>query len=231
MKNGNEGFPAPLAGALTMLATCFALGIAAPAPLDSQEVELDLSGLADGPYSEMDMLLRKGVLFIKVDVARVSVRFGPETATMLQRLVTGSRLTSGVADSIAWLAIHADEALVTMEFVRNVSLDRFLSGIRDGAEKVWQRGFIERATYEDISLSLPMWYGALEERGVREGDRASYRISGDQLHTVFQGVEGTIFVDQVDVGRESVLSVLAGYFVEGSDFRDGLARSLYESER
>ena len=139
MKNGLEGATAPvrapapagLVGALKILAASLALGIAAPASLDSQEVDLDLSALADGAYSEMDMLLRKGFLFIKFDIARVSVRFGPETAEVLRRLVTGSRLTSELADSIAWFATRSDEALVTMEFVRNVGLERFLKEIRN----------------------------------------------------------------------------------------------------
>ena len=231
MKTSGERAAATRWRAPTMLAIWVALGIPTFTPLYSQEVDLDLSRLAEGAYSEMDMLLRKGFLFIKVDVVRVSVRFGPETTGSLQRLVTGSRLTSEVADSIAWLAIRSREALVTMEFVRNVSLGRFLKGIRNSARKVWEHGIIERTTFDDISRNLPIWYRALDGRGIRNGDRAYYRISGDQLHTRVQGRDGTIYVDQIDVGRESVLSVLAGYFVRGSDFRDGLVRSLYESER
>ncbi len=215
----------------TLFAICVATSIAAPGQLDSQEVDLDLSRLGDGAYSQMDMLLRKGFLFVKVDVANVSVRVGPRTAEVLRHLVTGNRLTSDLADSIAWYAIRSSEALVTMEFERNVGLSRFLSGIRDGAETVWKRGLIERTTFDDISRNLPTWYSGLEDRGIRDGDRAFYLISGDQLHTRVQGSDGTIYIDQVDVGRESVLSVLAGYFVRGSDFRDGLVRSLFESER
>jgi hypothetical protein len=212
---------------LVILAFSVSLLVTPRTPLHSQDVDLNLATLDEGAYSQMDMLLRKGFLFIKVNVANVSVRVGPQTAGELQRLVTGSRLNSDVTDSIAWQVINADDALVTMEFVRDVDLSRFLSGIQDGAEKVWKHGVIERSTFDSISQNLPIWYQVLEERGIREGDRAHYRIRGDELHTVVSGADGTVYVDQVDVGRESVLAVLAGYFVEGSDFRNGLVRSLY----
>jgi hypothetical protein len=216
---------------LNVFVACFLMSLVGPIRLTSQEVDLDLATLADGPYSKMDMLLRKGFLFIKVDVARVSVQVGPETAERLHLLVTGNRLNSDVADSIAMYSIRSREALVTMAFARDVDLNRFLSEIRKGAERVLERGIIEQETFDHISRDLPTWYSSLEERGIHEGDRALYRVSGDRLHTVVQAADGTTFVDQVDVGRESVLSVLAGYFVKGSDFRDGLIESLYESGR
>ncbi|HSM08267.1 MAG TPA: hypothetical protein VLA33_04535, partial [Gemmatimonadota bacterium] len=65
-----------------------------------------------------------------------------------------------------------------------------------------------------------------EERGIRSGDRMLQRVRGDTLRTVYEGADGEVLLDQVDVGPERRLAVLGGYFAPGSDFRQGLVESV-----
>ena len=196
-----------------------------------QGIDLDLGTLQRGPYAEMSMTLEKGLLFVQVEVARVRVTFGSETSLELRRLVQGSEPSSGLADSVAATAIQSPDALVELHFLRNISLNRFISGSRDAAERVWKRGLISESTYARIKHNLPFWYRSLKDRGIREGDLMRYRVHSDRLHTVLTGSDGTVFVNQVDQGRDTVLALMGGYFVKGSDFRDGLLESLFESGR
>jgi hypothetical protein len=52
------------------------------------------------------------------------------------------------------------------------------------------------------------------------------RIRSDTLRTVYVDREGSILLDQLDVGPERRLAVLGGYFAPGSEFRDGLVASV-----
>jgi hypothetical protein len=208
-----------------MLASCLVSGAARPAT-HTQKPDLQLDSLDDGPGSRMTTVLRKRFLLFRVDVVRVSMRFGRETSSELRRLTEGGRLPWELGGSIASTAIASRDALVEVEFLRNITLEQFLSTARDSIRLVWRNGVIRRETYEQIRRSLPGWYRSLEERGIHRGDRMFYRIRGDRLHTVFLGSETTRHVDQVDTGRESVRAVLGSYLVEGSEFREGLLRSL-----
>jgi hypothetical protein len=196
-----------------------------------QGIDLDLGTLRGGPFAEMSMTLEKGLLFVQVEVARVRVTFGAETSSELQRLVQGREPSSRLADSIAAIAMQSPDALVELHFLRDVSLNRFISGSRDAAERVWKRGIISESTFDRIKHNLPFWYRSLKDRGIREGDLMRYRVRADSLHTVFTGSDGMVFVNQIDQGRDTVLAVMGGYFVKGSDFRDGLLDSLFESGR
>jgi hypothetical protein len=73
-----------------------------------------------------------------------------------------------------------------------------------------------------------VWFDFLGERGIWEGDEVFYRIQGDTLRTIYRSADERILLDQTDVGPASRLSVLGSYFVEGSDFREGLIKSLFE---
>ncbi|KPK48205.1 MAG: hypothetical protein AMS22_15775, partial [Thiotrichales bacterium SG8_50] len=126
----------------------------------------------------------------------------------------------------AHIGIYSQDAWARIEFLRTVGLDRFLDGIVSNLRRTWQAGILTEAEYEMIAQGLPNWFSPLRERNIIKGDQLFYRIRGDTLRTVFLTVGGQTPIDQTDVGRERGLSVLGGFFVEGSDFREGLLTSL-----
>lgn len=191
---------------------------------------LPVEELHSATPARMSMTYEKGFLFIQVDVLDLDVRFGRESGEVIRELASRRKIDSAIADSIATLAIGSRDALITITFLRNIDLNRFISEARKTTRRVWEHGIIDKDEYDRVYRNLPSWYGSLEERGIRKGDRMFYRIQDDRLHTVFQGEAGNLFVDQVDEGPGPRRAVLGGYFVDGSDFRDPLIRSLVERD-
>ena len=206
---------------LTLFSLCSTSLVAqSPAPFDTTLV-------GQWPYSAMHMLFEKTIF--KVDVLTLDVRFGPEPARRLEALVAGGRYSSALADSIAAVAVDARDAWARLRFERNVSLGRFLDGVRKNLKRALQAGIIDADSYDDISGDLPFWYKFLAADGIHDGDEMFYRIRGDTLHTVYRAVTGEVLLDQIDIGPERRLSVLGGYFAPKSDFRKGLIKSLFEN--
>lgn len=187
----------------------------------------DLGSLGTGPFARMSTLYEKSFLFLKVDVLNVEVRFGSEVAEKVKSFVQSGDEPSKFADLIADTAIHAQDAFVHIRFLRNIRLKRFIQEARESTKLVREAGIIDNPSYEHISNNLPIWYGSLAKRGIREGDEMFYRIRGESLRAVFRGVDGTIYVDLEDKGSLFSLAVLGGYFVEKSKFRKGLLQSLF----
>ena len=189
---------------------------------------MDTSSLGTGPYSRMTTLLEKTIF--KVDVLTLEVWLGAEDTRQLEGLVGGRRHSDELADSIAEVAIHSKDALVSSRFERQVSLDQFLDGADDNMRLVRSAGLISDADYERITEGLPRWYAFLAERGIHDGDRQRYRIRGDSLRTQYWAASGELLLDQTDVGASARLAVLGGYYVRGSDFRKGLIKSLFPND-
>jgi hypothetical protein len=196
-----------------------------PGPLAAQGIPMDTASFHWGRYAEADALLEKTIF--RVDVARLRLRFGAETASGLEELLDGAQGSEQLADTVAGLAIHTLDAWAGLTFQRNVGFDRFLAGIRDGVKVARDAGLIDPVFARSLSDSLPVWYASLRERGVRDGDVMMYRIRGDTLRTVFRTVDGQVLVDQVDTGPQPRLSVMGGILAPGSDFRKGLLNSLW----
>lgn len=188
--------------------------------------ELPVEDLPASASAHMSMTYQKGFLFIQVDVMKLDVRIGGDPGERILALALPDRIDDAVADSIAALAIGSRDALVAVTFLRDIDLDRFIKEAAKATKRVWERGAISKEEYERVRRNLPAWYKSLKERGIRKGDRMFYRIQEDRLHTVFQGEDGHRFVDQVDEGPEPRRAVIGGYFVEGSDFRSPLIKSL-----
>lgn len=218
-------------GPLALLFLLLAPGLAAPGrPASAQTPPVDTTGLGSGPHARMHTLLEKTIF--RVDVLTLDVRFGPETTARLDSLVDARSYSERLADSVAAVALGTGDAWARIQFERSVSLDRFLGGIRDNLREARDAGIVTETQFGSISSNLPRWYAFLSDRKIHEGDEMFYGIRGDSLHSVFRGAEGEVLLDQVDVGPERRLSVLGGYFAPGSDFREGLIRSLFtESDR
>lgn len=183
--------------------------------------------IGSSPGAHMHMLLERTIF--KVDVLTVDVWLGGDDARRVEALVAGQRRSSQLEDSIAQISMHARDAYVRLEFIRdNVSLDQFVDGIREDLSKVPRAGIIAESDYQVISASLPIWFAFLRERRIRKGDQIQYRISDDTLHTRYVGFDGEVLLDQVDVGQANRLSVMGSYFVDKSSFREKLIRSLID---
>lgn len=207
------------------------IGCLAANALEAQVVlspPMDTASLAHGPYAQMHTLLEKTIF--KVDVLTLDIRFGEEQARRFESLVAGNDHSSAVADSVARIAIHSDDAFAEIVFKRGVSLGQFVDGIREDLGKARSAGIISDEDYRRISESLPVWFGFLDERGIKEEDRILYRIRGDTLRTVYVGVGGDVPLDQVDVEPSAPRAVLGSYYAPGSSFRKGLLRSLFSQE-
>lgn len=205
----------------------FALAVmllGAAAPSLAQGSGFDTSPLGRGPYARTCTLLERTIF--KVDVLTLELQLGPETAERIRRLAR----EGAPRDSVADVAMRSRNAFARMQFQRDVSMDRFLDGVRADLRQAVHAGVIDEETYEGISTSLPRWYDFLEDRGVRDGDEILYRIRGDTLHSGYRTVTGDWLLEQTDVGPERRLSVLGSFLVEGSSLREGLLDGLLRPE-
>lgn len=182
---------------------------------------LDLEELATGPYAQMHMVLEKGFLIFDVDVLSINVRLDEATATRVRRL-GGSAAPGKVAEAI----LDGEDLFLRVEFKRNVSLDRWVSGVRESLEAAWKAGLITENNYRLVSSSLPRWFEVISARGFEQGDQLRYRIYPQRLRTVLVSHDGKVLVDQTDRGEEPRRALLAGYFAPGTDTRTGLIDSL-----
>jgi hypothetical protein len=210
---------------LTCLLASLCVGsliLAAPPP------SLNSSELAQGPYSSMHMLLEKTIL--KVDVLTVDVRFGKKVHPRLVELAKGKSYSDELGKQVAKVAIGADDALVQLKFVRDVSLNQWIDGVRENLEQARKAGLISAAVEKRVSQGLPNWFAALKERGYKTNDRLLYRVNADSLRTVVVAADGSVLVDRTDKEKDAPRVVMASYFAPGSDFREPLIRSLFKGK-
>ena len=224
---GRARRPVGLPGALVV-----ALSSAIPLAAQSvgEEAPVDTAGLAPGAFSTMEMLYERTIFGL--DVLRLTLRFGPETTRELQRLAASREPSDALADSVAAVAVDSRDALVRSRFLRDVSFEDWMDGIRRNLSRAREAGFLELsdAAFRGRIRELRRRYGPLEERGLEEGDVVWYRIRGDTVEVKIQGRDGAVLVEESPVGPTHRRSVLGGYLAPGSDFREDLVRSLFRRE-
>ena len=203
-----------------MLLTVFVAAV----PARGQAVYADTASLGQGAYARACMLMERTIF--RVDVLTLELRLDPATAERIRRLVTAG----AGRDSIASVALRSQDAFVRVRFVRDVGLDRFIASVRGDLQKVHEAGHVDRRTGRAVSDSLPLWYGFLEARGVKEGDQLLYRIRGDTLVSAYRATDGHRLLQQTDIGPQRRLAVLGSYLVRGSSFRPEILDALL-SER
>ncbi|MFO8175145.1 MAG: hypothetical protein R6T96_12735 [Longimicrobiales bacterium] len=189
---------------------------AGPAPAGAQET----------PTVEASALLEK-TLF-RIDVARLNLQFGGDTAARLEALLEAAGPETSLADSVAEVAIHSRDATARLTFLWGIGFDRFMENVQRSVEVAREAGLLDPGFARSLSDSLPGWYAPIRERGVKDGDTMTYRIRGDTMRIVFRTRKDSVMVDQRAVGRQSRLSVLGGFLSAGSEFREGLLDSLLD---
>lgn len=192
-----------------------------PAPVDT-------AGLADGPFATMAMRYERTIF--NVDVLQLEVGFDTETAQTFSALIRGQRYDDALAQQVVDAALVAPDVMVRTQFLRDVSLDQFLGGMRDNLRNARENGYLTEDEERLIARETTAGYAALEGRGIRKDEVMWYRIRGDTLHVAFVGLDGEVLVEDRPVGPERRMAVLGGYLAKGSDFREELIRSLFQPE-
>ena len=183
------------------------------------------SPLAEGPFSKMEMDLRKSIFGIHV--MSVEVRVDTSTKERIASIVRGSHNFESNAPEVARAIYAADHVTVKLHFMRGVGFSRFIDELKNGERCVYEEHLIGRTEFARVEGGAEQWYSSIRDRGIRDGDEMIYDIDGPSVHTTLISQKGRVFLDQVDVGQEKALSVLGGYFASCSEFREPLVRSLY----
>jgi len=217
--------PRLLALVLGILAGLLALTVRADGALPS----LDSPELAQGRYASMHMLLQKTIL--KIDVANIDVRFDKQAQGRFADLARDKSYSYALDAQLAPIAIGAARAVVQMQFVRDVPLNRWIGVVRDNLEQAREAGLITREIEQRVGQGIPGWFASLKDRGYQKGDRLVYAVTPDALRTVVVSAAGQVLLDMLerDPGVRGV--VLARYFAQKSDSREPLLRSLLETKR
>jgi hypothetical protein len=189
---------------------------------------LNAAELAQGPYAMMHMRLQK--TFLKINVADVEVRVDRPTQARFAQVAAGQGYSPALESQLAPIAIGAARALVQMQFVRDVPLNRWMGVVRDNLEDAREAGLITRDVERRVSDALPVWFAGLKDRGYLKGDRVTYSVTPDALHTVVAAASGQVLLDMTERGDEARRVVLASYFAPKSDTREPLLRSLLPSK-
>jgi hypothetical protein len=214
-----RSFAAAVGLAAVLLAPASMAGGALPS-LDSPE-------LAQGTYASMHMLLQKTVL--KIDVATVDVRVDKATQTRFAELARGQQYSYPLDAQLASAAMAAPRAVVQMQFVRDVPLNRWMGVVRDNLELAREAGLIGRDIEQRVSNGIPQWFAPLQDRGYQKGDRLIYSVTPDALRTVVLSAGGQVLLDLTEREAGARRVVLPSYFAPKSDTRELLIRSLLEN--
>lgn len=198
----------------------------APALVAAGLPSLDSPELGQGPFASMHMLLQKTVL--KINVANIDVRFDKQTQSKLAELARDKQYSYALDDQLARVAIAAPHAVVQMQFVRDIPLNRWIGVVRDNLELAREAGLIGRDLEQKVSNGIPQWFAPLADRGYKKGDRLLYAITPDTFRTVVVSEGGQVLLDMGEHEAGSRRVVLSSYFAPKSDTREPLIRSLWE---
>lgn len=183
--------------------------------------------LARGQYAAMHMLLQKTVL--NINVATIDVRFDRGTQGRFAQLASGKGYSPDLGHQLALAAIDAKHAVVVMQFKRDIPLGRWIGVVKDSLEEARKAGLITRDVEKTVGDSLADWFGALKDRGYEKDDRLIYAVMPDSVRSVVVSKGGQVLVDRVDPAQPGRRVVLGSYFATGSEFREPLLKSLFES--
>jgi hypothetical protein len=183
-----------------------------------------LGELSSGPFSRMHMLLEKTLL--KVDVAVIEVGVDKTTQGKLASASAGKTYSPALEAELAKIVLSADEAIVQMKFVRDVSFGQWIDGVRESLDKALAAGLVSAELKKKVSDGMPIWFKAAEPRGFKTGDRVIYRIKQNSLRSMIVQNDGKVVVDRTDEGADKGDMTLASYFAPGGDYRTLLLQSL-----
>jgi hypothetical protein len=175
------------------------------------------------------MLLQKTLL--KINVATIDVRVDKQAQGRLAELARDKSYSYALDAQLAPIAIGAARAVVQMQFVRDIPLNRWIGVVRDNLEQAREAGLISREIEQRVGQGIPTWFASLQDRGYQKGDRLIYAVSPDALRTVVVSAGGQVLLDMTERDPGVRRVVLASYFAPKSDSREPLLRSLLDTKR
>ena len=182
---------------------------------------------AQGPYSAMHMLLEKTVF--NVDVLHVDVRVGKQVHRRLIEVIgSNKRYCEELGNALAKVALEADDALVEVSYLRDISFEQWMEGVIENLHHAESAKLITNAVRQRVQARVPVAFAAIKERGYERGDRLLYRVRADSVRMVVVSARGKIYVDTTDVDKDAPHVVMASYFAPKTDFRESLLRSLFD---
>lgn len=206
--------------------TLLLCGLLAGAVLADAPPSLNAPDLGSGPFSSMHMLLEKTVL--AVDVLTVDVRVDKPTQGKIAAIAAGKAYSDELGGQIAGVAIKAPNAVVQLEFKRDVPLNSWMAEVRRNLQQAREAGLISAALEKKVGDGLPGTFKAIQDRGYKKGDRLLYRVKPGSVRTVVVGPDHvTPFIDSTDTSPDVRTVVMASYMAPGSDFRVPLLKSLF----
>jgi hypothetical protein len=173
-----------------------------------------------------DFLLEKTLL--GVDVLRLQLILDEETGRDIEKIVGGRERTRDLENAAAARYLEARSADVTLELRRSISYEQFIDGFSKTQGHISSFGLFDEATAEAIADDAASRFAFLRERGMERGDRIHYVLRGDSLSSSYTRADGTVELNDIRVGPERRLSLLGGYFVPKTNFRDGLIDQLFD---
>ena len=108
-------------------------------------------------------------------------------------------------------------------------VDRWIGVVKDSLEEARKAGLITSDVEKTVGDSLAGWFGALKDRGYEKDDRLIYAVMPDSVRSVVVSKGGQVLVDRVDPGHPGRRVVMGSYFATGSEFREPLLKSMFES--
>jgi hypothetical protein len=167
---------------------------------------------------------------LKINVADIDVRVDKPTQVKLAQAAAGQPYSEALDYRLAPIAIAAPRAVVQMQFVRDVPLNRWMGVVRDNLEQARDAGLITKDVEHRVSEALPNWFAPLKDRGYEKGDRVVYSVTPEALRTVVVSAGGQVLLDMTEHDEGARKVVLSSYFAPKSDTREPLLRSLVPSK-
>jgi hypothetical protein len=178
------------------------------------------SGLGGtAPHAVMAFLFE--VTFMKIDVAIVEVRLGPQDAARVAAVAAEGDRDDDRRDRVAAILDQADPLAYGMTFKRDSDLGKFFKGMLGNMERAVEAGEITQAEYDRVDREYRALMAPYAERGARKGDRLLYRLSGDQLHLIYVGTDGDVMLDE-HLGEVWARAVRASFTGQESEMREKL---------
>lgn len=183
------------------------------------------AGVGQTDTSRLTMLFEATIF--RVDVANVEARLDPLTAARTAELVAGGDFDEQ-RGGVEEVLLDADTFTITMEFLRDASWDRFMSGTRGNLERAAEVGVITENEFERLWTDFEVDFASMDNRGVKKGDTIVYRVEGDRVRTIYYDGDGKALVELDRVGDERVRATRGAYFARKSEFSEKLIKSLFE---
>jgi len=193
------------------------------APSTSREPTVALNPV---PYGTMHFLLEKTVL--KIDAARMHIVVGSVTAERIESAIAGNEYDKKLRDRVADTLMQTQNADIHLTFLVSAGENRFFDGSKKSTKRMVKAGVISEEFGAQMQSERKFRYSFLVDRGLKDGDQLFYVLRGDTVSVRCLDAAGTELMNDSNVGAQRRIALLGSYFVSGSDFRDGLIRSLFE---